>query len=196
MFRRPTFRPRAFFSQLGIPSARAQSRYNWKFPAEWIFVSIYYSHIYVGVHFSPVPATIMVNSSRSNDTRIIALLEQILEVIEGLTVSIQEMTSMWFINFMQIDCQLLWGDKNTFPSASSTPTSSFVPRASPPSQTPLAYSAGAMLFPSGSHAGASLSGAMQSISLQDNRRSRRYVPCSERWYCVTRGRQVGPVKGW
>lgn len=36
----------------------------------------------------------MVNSSRSNDTRIIALLEQILEAIEGLTVSIQEMTSM------------------------------------------------------------------------------------------------------
>ena len=194
MFRRPTSHPQAFFSQLGMPSARVQSQYNWKFPAEQIFVSIYYSHIYIGVHFSPVPAITMVNSSRSNDTRIIVLLEQILEVIEGLTISIQEMTSMWFIDFMRIDCQLSWGNKNTFPSASSTRTSSS--RASPPLQTPSAYPAGAALFPSGSHAGASLSGAMQSISLQDNRRSRWYVPCSECWYCVTRGQQVGPVKGW
>ncbi|KAM6497179.1 hypothetical protein JOM56_007652 [Amanita muscaria] len=117
----------------------------------------------------------VLTNNRSSDARVITLLERILEAIEALNNSIQESTR--FMN-----------------SQPSPIASSFVPSGPPPS---LASSARSTGVPSVSYSSVSLSGALEGVSLHDkNKYHKHNIPCSQRWYCVIRGRRVGPIQGW
>ncbi|KAM6497558.1 hypothetical protein JOM56_008031 [Amanita muscaria] len=112
----------------------------------------------------------VLSNNRSNDARVISLLEQILEAIEELT--------------------------RVMSLKKSPATSSFTPPVPPPSRASSECSTGVVSAPSSSYSSISLSGVMQGVSLQDSRYYRRNIPCSQRWYCVIRGRAVGPIQGW
>ncbi|KIL60544.1 hypothetical protein M378DRAFT_180417 [Amanita muscaria Koide BX008] len=121
-------------------------------------------------------------NSRTSDARVIALLERILDAIETLNISIQESTSMSsIIPWAQTDLDNIRTRKEfSVPIADSS----------------SAYSTGVVSAPSSSYSSVSLAGALQSIALQDSKRYKRNIPCSHRWYCVVRGRRVGPIQGW
>ncbi|KAM6501612.1 hypothetical protein JOM56_001589 [Amanita muscaria] len=123
-------------------------------------------------------------SSFSNDARVVALLQQILSAIEALTISIQESNRNMQNSF----------SPSQFPSLAGT----FMPP--PPSQA--SNLSGGEVYES-SLSTAALSAAFATgVSVQPNGPAGgstgryQFVPAELRWYCVFRGRQVGPIQGW